>query len=91
MLTQMQINMLAVAAEHDMQHIVQIYEVASMFGDSDTADYITQHYYSKFTQAQQQQVDELREAIASAENAAQDAYAAACNAATAAINKAAAH
>lgn len=87
----MQINMLAVAAEHDMQHIVQIYTIAMQFNDEDTANYIAQHYYSKFTHAQQQQVNELREAIASAENAAQDAYAAACNAAAAAINKAAAH
>ena len=87
----MQIDMLAAVAAHDTNHIVRIYEVASMFGDKDTANYITQHYYSKLTSVQQQQVDAMREEVASAEVAAHDAFTFAAAAAEQAIKRAAVH
>lgn len=56
MLTQMQINMLKVAAAKDMQYIVQIYKIAMMHGDGDTADYIADNYFDKFNAAQTAEV-----------------------------------
>jgi len=91
MLTQMQIDMLAVVAAQDTAHIVRIYEVATMFGDTNTTSYITQHYYTKLTPAQQQHVDAMREEVASAAADAHDAFVFAADAAAQAIKRAAVH
>jgi len=80
MITQMQINMLAHAAGIDMHFIVQIYKVAMLHGDGDTADYIADNYFEKFNAAQTAEVQEFMYA-----NAPADVLAAAV------INKAMAH
>ena len=63
----MQINMLAHAAKINMQHIVQIYKVAMLHGDGDTADYIADNYFDKFNAAQTAEVQAFMYAQAPAE------------------------
>ena len=67
MLLPMQINMLKVAAAHDMQHIVTIYKAAMLHGDGDTADYIADNYFDKFNAAQTAEVQAFMYAQAPAE------------------------
>lgn len=90
-ITQMHIDMLASAAAHNINIVMDIYMFATLFGDKDTSDYIATHYYSKLTPVQQQLMDMIREELAAAEAAAREAYEFAETAAHDAISRAAWH
>ena len=59
--------MLKAAASIDMYFIVQIYKVAMLHGDGDTADYIADNYFDKFNAAQIAEVQAFLYANAPAE------------------------
>ena len=59
MLLQLQKDMLKNIAAKDMQHIVNVYKIALMHNDFDTADYIADNYFEKMSDEQHKEATEF--------------------------------